>query len=423
MKTSRLLSALALTFALASHTLAEERATFASPELIDRLIKEALATHPKVQAAKERSEAARAAIHTVRLWEDPQAGIGFMAARRTMRQDNGDTALSVEQMLPRPGLYKAEKRKAEAEYQAQQSVELLTANELALATAQATLELALADELIRLQAENNTWLETAERTAEERAKNPDASGTEALRLQSELAMRQQSLASAHRQRAQYARALNILLGRRTDVPWQALSLPQDLISLPSVATLQARMERWNPQLASMRHMADSAQAETEAAKERKKPVFSAGIQTSSYSGSGDLRSSQFMIKMTLPWFNSSAYGADIAKADKLQLAARRDLAAGQRELQAQLTALATEAENNRQMVETYNRDVLPKAEKAVETLQNAWISSKATLLDVLDARRALLDARQDQQRALAARHAASHSIAALIGSLATHQPK
>ena len=423
MKTPHLLSALALTFALAPTTRAEAPPTSASSRFIDRLVREAVATHPKVQAAHERSEAARAAIKTVRLWEDPLLGLGFMAARRPMRRDNGDTAVSLDQMLPRPGLYQAEKRRMEAEHLAQKAVEQLTANDLGLATAQAVLELALADELIRLQSENTTWLETAERTAEERAKNPDGSGTETLRLQSELAMRQQTLASAKRERAQMARALNILLGRALQSNWPPLSLPPDMPSLPGIASLQAKVERMNPQLASLHHIADSALAETEAAKERKKPVFSVGIQTSTSSGTGDLRSSQVMIKMSLPWFNSSIYNADITKAGQLRQAARNDLAAEQRELQTQLTSLTTEAENNQKMVEAYNHDVLPRAEKAVETLQNAWVSSKAALLDVLDARRSLLDARQERQRALAARHSAFQSVTALTGSLATSPGK
>jgi len=63
--------------------------------------------------------------------------------------------------------------------------------------------------------------------------------------------------------------------------------------------------------------------------------------------------------------------------------------------------------------------VLPKTEKTVETLQNAWVSSKATLLEVLEARRALLQARQEQKRALAAQNVATQALSALTGSLVT----
>jgi outer membrane protein TolC len=422
MNTTSLFPALALSLAAVFTAQAQDSSTTATPAFIERLVNEAVTTHPKAQAAQERANAARAAIGMVRLWQDPQAGLGFMAARQSMRQDDGDIVAGVEQMLPRAGLYKAEKRKAEAEHLAQGAGVQLTSNELGLSVAQAALELALADELIALQAENIRWLETIVRTAEERAKNPDASGTETLRLQGELAAKQQTLGVAQRQRTQFARALNVMLGRGAETPWQFLSLPTSTSPLPGIATLQARMERLNPQLTAMRHMADSAQAETDAARQRKKPVFSVGVETSSYSG-GDLRSTMFMVRMSLPWFNRSAYQADIAKAEQSRLAAQSDLAAQQRELVTQLSALVTEAENNQQLVDGYTKDVLPRMEKAVETLQNAWISSKATLLDVLDARRALLDARQEQKRALAARHVAIHGLSAITGTLAKPSAK
>ncbi len=422
MNTTSQLFALALSLAAVFTAHAEDSTTIAAPAFIERLANEAVTTHPKAQAAKERSEAAHAAIGTVRLWEDPQASLGFMAARKSMRQDDGDIVAGIDQMLPRVGLYKAEKRKAEADFYAQGAAIQLTANELGLSVAQAALELALSDEIIALQSENIHWLETTVRTAEERAKNPDASSTETLRLQGELAMRQQTLDVAQRKRGQFARTLNLLLGRRMESVWQPLSLPVDTSTLPSLAALKVRLERMNPQLAAMRHMADGAQAEADAAQQRKKPIFSVGIESSTFSG-GDQRSTLFMVKMSLPWFNRSAYKADIAKAEQMRQAAQSDLAAEQRELYTQLSALLTDAESNQQLVTSYTKEVLPKMEKAVETLQNAWISSKATLLEVLDARRTLLDARQEQKRALAAGHVAYHSLSAITGSLAKPSAK
>lgn len=388
----------------------------ASPIIVEKLVREAITAHPKAQAARQRTEAAYAAIGSVRLWQDPQIGLGYMAASKMMQRDDGDIIASADQMLPRLGLYKAEKRKASAEYLATGAAVQVTTNELGLAVAQATLELALADEIIDLQAENLRWLKTIVSTAEERAKNPDSSATETLRLQGELSMREQTLSAARRQRAQFARTLNILLGRSPEEGWKELRLPSVIPQLPSTAALKIRLERSNPQLMAMRHMAEGAEADADAAREKKKPIFSVGIQANSYSG-GDLRSTALMLKMSLPWLNRSAYRADIAKADQLLKAAQSDIEAEQRELYTQLTALMTDADNNQQLVKSYNTEVLPRTAEAVETLQNAWISSKATLLDVLDARRSLLSAKQDQKRALAARHVAYHSLSALTGSL------
>ena len=211
----------ALTLALAITAHADE----VTPLLLNRLIQEAVTTHPSIEAAQARTQAATSAIDAVRLWEDPQLGLGTLFASQINRQGNGDILGGIDQMLPRPKLYQAEKRRAAAEQQVQQAARRQTANELALSVAQVTLELALADEVVRLQTENVGWLQTIVKTAEERAKSPDATATETLRLESELAVQTQTLAAAKRQRSQFATTLNLLLGRSVDHNWQPLSLP------------------------------------------------------------------------------------------------------------------------------------------------------------------------------------------------------
>ena len=416
MHISQTSAALALALLLTAQAAAE--GTPASTHFIQGLVHEAVTKHPKVSAAEARTQAAASAVRGVRLWQDPQIGFGLMAANNMNRQVNGDILASIDQPLPRLSLFKAEKRKAGADELAQKAAQRQTASDMGLSVAQAALELALADEVIRLQAENLTWLQTIVKTAEERAKSPDASATETLRLESELVVRTQTLASAQRQRAQFATTLNLLLVRPPDAPWGALALPVRVDELYSPISLKLRLERDNPQLNAMRYQVEEAQAEAEAARARKKPMFSVGTQYFTYSR-GTINDSMLVLgfKMTLPWFNRSAYKADIERAENLRAASQRDLDASQRELYTQLTALITEAKNQEQLNEAYTHEVLPRSEKTLETLRSAWVSSKATLLEVLDARRLLLDARLEQKRALAARHAASYSLMALTGTL------
>lgn len=414
MNTPFLLASLALTVAVLPADGADANTT--TQAFLGRLMREAAATHPNVKAAQARTQAAAAAVGTIRLWEDPQLGLGTLFASNVNRQGNGDIGVGVEQMLPRRGLYRAEKYRALAEQLAQQAMQKQTANELGLMVAQGALELALADEVIRLQAENVAWLQTIVKTAEERAKNPDATATETLRLESELAVKKQMLASAQRQRAQFATTLNLLLGRAADAPWQALSLPAQAAEPVSATALKVRLERDNPQLAALRHQSEAALAEAAVAREKRKPAFSVGLDVNTYSR-GTIEDTMAMLsfKMTLPWFNRSAYRADITRADHLHEAAQSDLAAQQRQLYIRLSALMTEVRNHQQLVTAYTAEVLPRSEKTVETLQNAWVSSKATLLEVLDARRVLLEARMEQQRALAAWQVALQELAALTG--------
>lgn len=89
---------------LAVSAQADDSPTRVTPEYIKRLIGEAVASHPSIEAAEARSQAANSAINAVRLWEDPQLGLGATAARRSMRMDDGDIMVGLDQMLPRKGL-------------------------------------------------------------------------------------------------------------------------------------------------------------------------------------------------------------------------------------------------------------------------------------------------------------------------------
>ncbi|MDB6139335.1 MAG: outer membrane protein TolC [Verrucomicrobiaceae bacterium] len=415
------LSAGALALAVTAY--AEERPIAATSLFIERLVAEAVSKHPKVNAAKSRTQAASSAVNAIRLWEDPEIGLGITAASRIYREGNGDIAVGVSQRLPRRGLYEAQQRKAVAEQQAQRAEQSMTTNELGLAVAQATLELALADEVLGLQTEELRWLDSLVTTARERAKNPDASAVESLRLESEQALRTQKREAALRQRKQYAGTLNLLLGREAQAHWPTLALPQQAdAGTSSALSLRARLEKQNPRLTSLRHQIAAAGAEADAAREKRKPALSVGVDTNTYSR-GSFFDAMFSVKVTLPWFNSAAYKAEIARAEQLRSAARSDWEAASRELAAQLGTMLTDAENGEQLANAYRADVLPKTEKTVEAVQNAWVSSKATLLEVLESRRGLLESRQEHARAIASQHAALAAITALTGGFTTPDAK
>lgn len=416
MKISNTITAMALAIAVTAS--ADDKSIPATTEYISRLANEARSKHPKITSAKARALAAMEAIRAVRLWQDPELGLGATAASRMMRRDDGDIRLGVAQMLPRPGLYKAETGRALAEQRMKEAEIRVSANDLALLVAQTVVELALADETLGFQQQEIHWLETIVSTATERLKNPDATSAEPLRLESELAVRTQKWEAAKRQRAQLARTLNLLLLRNENASWPVLTLPDKADTQLSAAVLRAEMEARNPRLAALRHQIEAAHAESDAAREKTKPVFSVGAETNLYSG-GDVRDGMATVKMSLPWFNRAAYRADIAKAEALKFAAESDFAAEARDIYSRITASITDAENNGRLSLAYQAEVLPKSIKAAESLQNSWTLSKATLLEVLDSRRALLDARQEQKRAAAARQAALQNLRALTGRFAT----
>ncbi len=408
----------ALAFATVATAHAADKPTPVTHAFIHKLVAEAASTHPKVAAAQARSAAAQAATHAVRLWADPELGLGTTAASQNYRRDNGDIALGISQTLPRRGLYVAQQRQVLAEQKMKNAEQRMTTNDLGLAVAQATLELALADETLALQTEELGWLTTLVKTATERSQSPGGSAVEPLRLDSEWVLRTQKHEAAQRQRAQLTASLNLLLGRNPKASWSALALPDMVRSQVGERAGSPHHVGGSPQLDALQHQADAAQAEADAARELRKPTFSIGLNTDTYSQRGVV-DTMLTLKMTLPWLHRSAYDADIQRTAQLHAAAQSDLAAASREQVAQLNTLRTEAGNNEQLAAAYQSQVLPKMQASLEAIQGAWISSKATLLEVLEARRALLDARQEMKRAIAAEHVAQAGMEALTGGYST----
>jgi len=383
-----------------------------SDEWLAGLRAEARGKHPTVAAARERLAAAAAGVRAVRLWDDPEMGFSLTAGRVSYRRDNGDIGVSIEQRLPRLGLYTAMKAKAEAEQRAQAAEVMAAEAMLGMETAKAALELALADEALALEMQQVKWVKQMAANAHERTKDPMAGTAEALRAESEFLQEAQKFAAMRREREQRARQLNLLLGRPTTHPWENLSLP-GIASAPELETLLARLSSANPRLEALRHLASAADAQITATHRERLPSVMLSVDTMTYSG-GNFNDALFGVKVSLPWFNNRIYRANEERAAALANAAQRDLAAAERELQAQAIAASTATRNAAQQADAFAKEIIPAASKAAEAVNNAWISSKATLLEVLEARRSLLSVRLEERRFLAAHRAALETLRALV---------
>ena len=380
---------------------------------LDALRDEVRTNHPTVAAAQARVQAAEAGVRAVRLWEDPMAGIGVMAAERDMRADDGDLMFMAEQMLPRRKLYEVRKARANAEramMEAESRSAMLTLETL---VAQTALELALVDEMLAIQTNQLTWLESMATNAREKLKDPMANASEPLRIESEVAQERQKLDATARSRTRLTRQLNILRGRPPDEAWPVLRLPESAGLTPALTEELNRLFLVNPMLHALLSTADAARAEIQVARRERSPIFSFGVESSVYSG-GDFRQATVLGKMTLPFFNKSIYRANVERAQQQQIAADKEIEALQRKLLGEAVAAHTEAETSAHQAETFAKEVIPRTEKATESTQNAWISSKASLLEVLEARRAMLNARLEERRFVAAHRAALEMLRSIV---------
>lgn len=380
---------------------------------LDSLRIEVRTNHPSIAAAQARVQAAEAGVRAVRLWEDPMAGIGVMAAEREMRADDGDLMFMAEQVLPRRKLYEARKARASAErsiFKAETRSAVLALETL---VAQTALELALVDEMLSIETNQLVWLESMAANAREKLKDPMASASEPLRIESEVAQERQKIDSTSRNRARLTGQLNILLGRSADEEWPVLRLPESAALTPALAEELNRLFQVNPMLEALLNTASAAREEIEVARRERSPVFSIGAESSVYSG-GDFRQTTIAAKMTLPLFNKSVYRANVQRAKHQHVAAEKEIEALQRKLRGEAIAAHTDVDNAARQADTFSREVIPRAEKAAEAAQNAWIGSKASLLEVFEARRAMLNSRLEERRFVGAHLAALEMLRSIV---------
>lgn len=380
---------------------------------LDSIRKEAAAHHPAAKSSALASDAALADIRGVRLWDDPRVGLSLMGAEKPMRANQGDIRLSFEQPLPKPGLYAAQISKAEAIERAKRENARLSALQVGAAAANDAIELALADESIRLQASQIDWLKSMVENAKEKAINPGSTSADALRLESELAQENQVLAAAKRSRDSISQSLNLRLGRPLESQWPTLTLTLNPAPTPIASSEIARIQRLNPEVRSMAEMAHAAEADVRIADRNKLPQFAVGVESAIYSG-GDVRSVDIGLKMSLPIFNHVSYDAQIHAAELRQKAAVQDVETARLNIADQVLSSVTDAANAAAQARAYAGEVYEKADAAKRSIEAAWISSESPLTDLLDANRSLFSIELQQRRFVAMQLAAIEQLNLLV---------
>ena len=341
-------------------------------------------------------------------------GLGFMGSSEMMRSDDGDIMVGIEQALPKPGMFDAQRRKVEAMGRAEFQNALTSSLVAGAEASRSAIEVALADESIRLQQSQIDWLTAMVENARQMAADPMGSSSDALRMETELAKETQMLDAARRSREGYAQKLNLTLGRPLESPWPALRLPATPPPVPLAQSEIARIPHASPKVRAMKEMVGAANAETRMADRERLPEVAVGIDTQLYSGTGDIKSTTIGVKMSLPWFNDPSYQAKINASKSRELSATQDVETMRREIAAMVLTAVTEAANAAAQARAYSGEIHEKAQSATKTIEAAWISSKAPLTDLLDSARTLFAIRLEQRRMIAMQLAALEELQTLV---------
>ena len=398
---------------VAGHLLHGQEPKLVDGNFLSTLRAEAVRNHPAARSAELRAAAAASDIRGVRLWDDPMVGLALIAADPEMRRTDGDIRISLEQPLPKPGLYAANLSKAEALQRAESEISKSSLLEVGAAAAKDAIELALADESIALQSTQITWLESMTKNARAMAINPDATSADALRLESELAREKQILEAARRTHDGIAQSLNLRLGRALDSPWPKLLLTTNAAPVPVASSEIARISRVNPKVRTMKEMASAANSDVRIADSERNPQFSVAVESAIYSG-GDVRSAAVGLKMSLPVFNRVSYDAKVQASQLREKAAVSDVETTRLEVASAVVSAVTEATNAAAQARAYSGEIRERALAATQSVEASWISSKATLTDLLDSNRTLFSIKLEQRRFVAIQLAALENLNLLV---------
>jgi outer membrane protein, heavy metal efflux system len=388
--------------------------TPASPEVWERLVREAYIHNPELRAAHARWAAAAERPAQVGSLPDPTLGYGAFVQRMNTRQ-----RFTFEQMIPGGG-----RRGLAAEDATAAAAAAAATLESAAARARAAVLMAAADWLLVHQtqaflAADLDLTEALENVAHQRYRAGTQTQADVLRLTAEIDLLRADLAEWGDRSAPALAQLNTLLGRPGDTPPEpALAALKTLPPVPSSAeapeneTALAALLARHPELREREQRIRQAETTREVARRAQRPDFMVGLEF--MDNRGPARDELMgMIAVNLPvWRERTAAlrreaAAQLRAAEADQAGQRLALAADAR----QVLAAWRDAERRQHL---YAETLVPRARQTVDLVMADYRANRAEFADLIAAQRALLALEQAAlitQTDLFSRHAAWEQLA------------
>lgn len=182
------------------------------------------------------------------------------------------------------------------------------------------------------------------------------------------------------------------------------------LDLPPLEALQGRLLERSPAILGARARLDAATAERSAERWDRLPRLSVG---GSRTEELDRRASTVAATVTVPLWSWN--GGKIRQAEAALQAEQARLDAASRELTAALSDAWRGCAAGQAAAGRFQGGILPRAEASARTLGRAFELGEAGLLDVIDARRVLLETRREHLDLLLEMQTACGELAALAG--------
>jgi outer membrane protein TolC len=220
-------------------------------------------------------------------------------------------------------------------------------------------------------------------------------------VQNERSKRAVQLQTDRDQLTQQQVVLNRRLGRSLLQRWPTLELPDVAEAVRFSPALLNYAARYEPRLHTMRAEAGAARALADLTRRERLPEVSAGVLARNYSGNGEFRQGEIILRVSLPWFNQGRYHSATRRDEARAKAAELDAADYAATLCEEVHGLTVKIEAARREALVYRDAIIPRSETAIESSRAAWESGRGMFRDVLEARRMLIEARLMYARAVA----------------------
>jgi cobalt-zinc-cadmium efflux system outer membrane protein len=384
----------------ALHAMAFGAAAGQTSLTLDATVRRVLATHPSLAAASARVQAARGTRLTARSWTNPvftyevenPALPGRSSVLGVERQVTVMASLPLEpiyQIGARAARAGAEVRATEADYGDQR-------RRLALAAVGAFYRVASADVAVGALDDIRGWLDSLLVHARARVKEGAAAESDLIRLEVEYGRIATDLALARIEQVRADAALASMVGMdsvRVDVT--ALHAMKEVGPLPPQTALIATARARRPDIIGSD--ARVAAAAAGASLERRAIVRQMGITGGSMTVAG-VPAAVAGVSLSLPLFDQNR--GEIHRADAERRVAAHERTVVEREVIADVTGAYEAVRTLSAERAKFGDDLLRRAEEGRRIAEGAYREGATSLVQVLDAARALADARQLYYRAL-----------------------
>ena len=363
------------------------------------LVSEALTNNPEIKAALNEKEAASQRVSPAGALDDPMLEAGVInapfASSPFRREDMTMKMLGLSQRLPYPGKRALRREVAAKDAESIEHGYRETMNRVVREVKVAYYDLALAIESARLTKDTTLVLEQFLRIAEGRYSVGQATQSDVLKAQTQLAKMSEELLRMQREIPVMEAELAKLLGRAAVSAPIAAPLPGLQEASFDPDSLRQTALRQRPQLLALRTLIDKGSTAIDLARKEYNPDFdvrfSYGQRDNTLDGARRPDMASLTVAINLPIWGKEKIDPRIAEARSMRDQATSMYQAQQNEAFAKLRQQAAIAEQSRKSARLFDTAILPQARLAVESALAAYRVSRIDLLTLLDSQMSLFN--------------------------------